>query len=235
MKDEASLLREVVERCAKAEFTGVVFVRGERGVGQVYLVSGHFYDALLGSTKGQPAYDQMLAWPTAKLEVHQRLPPRERGSEEPHPFEGPLADRPPVELFRYCEDNALTCKVELRSGGIRGEAAYKLGELLSVSCGGDKREVAVTQMLRWSDGTYRVVLPTVDLPPGVSYHGPTFRSVPAPAPASAPAQVAAAPVPAAPAPASAARAPASAARAPASSAPAPAARAAAPAAAAPAA
>ncbi|HEU4537879.1 MAG TPA: hypothetical protein VFS00_27355, partial [Polyangiaceae bacterium] len=222
------MLSEVVDRCGKAQFTGVVFVRGDRGVGQVFLVSGLFYDALLGSTKGEAAYQQLLSWPSARIEVHQRLPPRVRGTEDPHPFEGPLSSIRPVELFRYCEDNALTCKVELRSGGIRGEASYKLGELLSIMCGGDKREIVVTQMLSWTDGTYRVVLPNVDLPPGVSYQAPTFQGGTVPTPASTPAlsaaaaSVPAASVPAASAPAASARVatPAPAASTPAASAPA---------------
>ena len=57
----------------------------------------------------------------------------------------------------------LTCTLELRSGNARGEVVYRLGELVSVQCDAGT-ERAVAQMLEWSEGQYRFVLPSVEVP-----------------------------------------------------------------------
>jgi hypothetical protein len=169
MSQDESLLHDVIDRCKRANFTGVVFVRSDEGLGQISFVSGVLDDSRIGTVTGDAALAKLRAMKGVTLDVHVRLP-ESKGL--PFALEGGLSEHAPVEIFHYCEQHALTCVVELRSGGIKGMANYVLGELTDVSCGGDTRDLAVTNMIAWKDGTYRIVLPDVVLPPGVTYQAP---------------------------------------------------------------
>jgi hypothetical protein len=169
MSQDDSLLHDVIDRCKRANFTGVVFVRSDEGLGQISFVSGVLDESRIGTVTGDAALAKLRGMKGVALDVHVRLP-ESRGL--PVALEGGLSEHAPVEIFHYCEQHALTCVVELRSGGIKGMANYVLGELTDVSCGGDTRDLAVTNMIAWKDGTYRIVLPDVVLPPGVTYQAP---------------------------------------------------------------
>jgi hypothetical protein len=135
-------------------------------------VSGVLDESRIGTVTGDAALVKLRGMKGVTLDVHMRLP-ESKGLAVA--FEGGLDEHAPVEIFHYCEQHALTCVVELRSGGIKGVANYVLGELTDVSCGGDTRDIAVTNMIGWKDGTYRIVLPGVDLPAGVTYQAPKQR------------------------------------------------------------
>src|SRR6185369_6828636 len=98
-----------------------------------------------------------------RVELVACLPNPHGGFRKGHPMEGELGSVLPVDLLRFCERHSLTCTLELRSGDSHGEVVYRLGELVSVRCdAGTDRGVA--QMLEWSNGRYRFVLPGVELP-----------------------------------------------------------------------
>jgi hypothetical protein len=118
-----------------------------------------------GASMGDEAMQRLLVADSARLEIVPCLPNQRGGFNKGHPMEGWLATTAPVDLLRFCEAHALTCTVELASNGSTGEAIYRLGELVSVRCDAGA-ERAVTKMLEWNEGTFRFVLPTVDLPRG---------------------------------------------------------------------
>src|SRR6185369_3250778 len=98
-----------------------------------------------------------------RVELVACLPNPHGGFRKGHPMEGELGSVLPVDLLRFCERHSLTCTIELRTADSSGEVVYRLGELVSVRCdaGTDR---AVAQMLEWSDGRYKFVLPTVEMP-----------------------------------------------------------------------
>src|SRR5262249_2560489 len=124
MPEAATLVREVIGRCREAAFTGVVRIRGDQGEGELLFLSGIVDEAKIGNQTGEDALQTLESWGTRDISVQPRLPGPAGGFKEEVPLEGDLGKLPPLELFRYCEGNAITCRLELRSRGLTGEATY---------------------------------------------------------------------------------------------------------------
>lgn len=163
---EPSLTRQVIDRCGEALFTGIVRVRTRQAEGELWFLSGIVERVRFGVSMGDEAMRRLLAADGPRVDVVSCLPNPAGGFEKGHPMEGDLGTTLPVDLLRFCETHALTCTVELRSGDSGGEAIYRLGELISVRCdaGTDR---AVARMLEWSEGRFRVILPSIELPRSV--------------------------------------------------------------------
>jgi hypothetical protein len=174
---EPSLTQQVLDRCREALFTGIVRVHARQAEGEIWFLSGMLERVRFGVSKGDDAMNRLLAAKGARIEVVPCLPNPAGGFEKGHPMEGELGTRLPVDLLRFCEMHALTCTVDLRAGDSRGEAVYRLGELVSVRCdaGTDR---AVAEMLEWKVGRFRFSLPSIDLPTSVT--GAVDRAPPAP-------------------------------------------------------
>jgi hypothetical protein len=160
---DPSLVQQVLDRCQDALFTGTVRVRTRQAEGEIWLLSGILERVRFGTSVDDEAMGRLLAADTPRVEAVPCLPNPNGGFKKGHPMEGELGPVLPVDLLRFCERHALTCTIELRSSASHGEVVYRLGELVSVRCDGGT-ERAVAQMLEWSDGGYRFVLPSVEMP-----------------------------------------------------------------------
>lgn len=191
----APVMQHVLDRCRDAMFTGILRVRSKQAEAEIWFLSGILEWVKFGVSVGDEAMTRLLAATSAKVEVVPCLPSpaggfRKRATAASLPLEGRLSDTRPVDLLRFCETHAITCRVELVSGASRGEAVYRLGELIQIRCeqaGAANAERAVAAMLDWSDGHYLVVLPTIELPEGVEARS-TERDEPAKEEAEQPAE-----------------------------------------------
>jgi hypothetical protein len=149
--------------------------------GEVHLIAGGLADAFAGSLRRDDAMAALGRVEGARFLVECRLPDPESGTlAEAGPDKGSLKDRPLAALMRYCEDYVLTCRVEIEQGQERGTVSYKRGELAGTTIDGQEADDRLPDMLAWSDGSYRIVLPVPALPPGRRRDGQ-----PAPRPADA--------------------------------------------------
>jgi hypothetical protein len=167
----APYLDQIIEHCQNARFTGLLRMRTRQGEGELWFLSGIQDDARFGVSHGDEAMQRMARANDPSFELLPRLPPPAAGSKKSYPLEGPLGDVRPVDLFRLCETNAITCTLELRQGSTTAIAHYQVGELLTVESE-SADATAIGAMLEWSQGSYRFELPPLELPAGVPAYKP---------------------------------------------------------------
>jgi Domain of unknown function (DUF4388) len=188
---EPSRIHEAIRACSEALFTGVLRIWARQADGEVWFLSGIVERVRFGVSHGEDATARLFQAVVSRFEAAPCLPNPAGGFKKGHPSEGALGEIRPVDLLRFCETHALTCRVELESGGEKGEFVYRLGELVSVRCdpGTDR---AVAKMLDWSVGRFRFELPRVRLPALPSDERPrSIRPEPEEAPATTDADAAA--------------------------------------------
>ncbi len=167
----ASYLEEIIEHCKQAKFTGLLRMRSQQGEGELWFLSGVRDDARFGVSHGDEALERMGRANEPTFELVPRLPPTSGASKRGYPLEGSLGELRPVDLFRFCETNALTCTLELSRGKTSARARYQLGELIGVES--DSADAAgIAQMLEWTEGNYRFELPPLELPADVPVYTP---------------------------------------------------------------
>jgi hypothetical protein len=223
---------QVMAQCSKGCFTGLLRVRTREGSGEVRFLSGIQDGIRFDSVEGDAALERLQAASDLEFEAISSLPPIDQNSKEPVPIDGRLERFHAAQLMRYCENNSLTCALELDVDGTVLTARYRLGDLLSVEP--DSEHTA--RLAEAKVGIYRFRLPRFELPANVQQRrsGPPSAAKPVPpktAPLSASKVAASAlaetplvglrPVSVGGGSASTAKAPAVAAKAPAASSPAP--------------
>lgn len=139
--------------------------RPERVVGEVHLVAGGVAEAISGNLRGDDAMAQLKRLPVATFRVEPRVPqPDSGGIVPPGPEEGQLAERPLASLMRYCEEYAMTCLLEVWRGGEQATINYRRGEMVSTTVDGSDAPERLPEVMTWTDGQYRIVLPPLVLP-----------------------------------------------------------------------
>jgi len=103
----------------------------------VHLLAGGLNDAFAGDERGEQAVSTLQRVASARFLIDTRLPDPETGSlAKPGPAEGNLAQRPLVEIMRYCEEYVLTCTLEVWRGEDQARISYRRGELVGTTVGG---------------------------------------------------------------------------------------------------
>jgi hypothetical protein len=139
--------------------------RPERVVGEVHMVAGGVADAISGSLRGEDAMAQLQRLPMATFRVEPCVPePESGGIVPPGPEEGQLAKRPLASLMRYCEQYAMTCLLEVWRGGDQATINYRRGEIVSTTVDGSDAAERLPEVMTWTEGQYRIVLPPLVLP-----------------------------------------------------------------------
>lgn len=183
----AKPLEQMLSRCRESRFTGEVRVRTDEGDGLIRFLSGSVEGTVFDSLNGDAAIERIQAAGSLRFEAVRELPPI-AGYDEPLPADGRLGVFSPVDLMRYCEEQALSCVLEMRAVGKVVRATYEVGELLTLQPEADM----TMSLLEAREGTYRVVLPKVDasMPPPTP---PAVTAPPRPIRGSSPTQSAALP------------------------------------------
>jgi hypothetical protein len=194
------------------------------------MLAGGISEALFGGKSTDDALDKLRAAPGTRFRIETRLPnPTDGDLASPGSDAGTLDARPLAHLMRYCEQYVITCGIEVWRGNETARVEYRKGEISGVTVGGIDAPERLAEVMQWSSGNYRLIMPTLNMPEAIPRAAKPAAAAPAPAPAPAkptptpaaarpPATPAsarpAAPAPAAPPPAPPAPAPAPPARAP---------------------
>ena len=140
--------------------------KGATPVGEVHLLAGGLNDAFAGNKRGQEAASALQRLAGARFVIDTRLPDPETGSlAKPGPAEGSLAQRPLVEIMRYCEDYVLTCTLEVWRGEEQARISYRRGELVGTSVGGSEAPERLPEVMGWKEGFFEIDLPLPVTPP----------------------------------------------------------------------
>jgi hypothetical protein len=139
--------------------------RSDRVAGEVHLVAGGVAEAFAGDLRGDEALEHLKALPSTRFRVEPAVPePDSGGIVPPGPEEGLLTERPLAVLMRYCEQYVMTCLVEVWRGNESATIRYRRGEIVSSIVGGSDAPERLPEVMTWTDGRYRIVLPPLVLP-----------------------------------------------------------------------
>lgn len=159
--------------------------------GEVHIIAGGVAESFADEARGDEALDRLRGIMPARFRVEPRLPDPKSGALEPAgPEDGSLADRPFVTLMRYCEEYVMTCLLEVWRGGDHAAINYRKGEMVSATVNGNDTPERMPEVMTWSSGSYRIVLPPLVLPRPKRISAPDARTLfgyPAPATPSPPA------------------------------------------------
>ena len=139
---------------------------GAAPAGEVHLLAGGVSDAFAGAERGPEAVSALQRVASARFAIDTRLPDPETGSlAKPGPAEGNLAQRPLVEIMRYCEQYVLTCAIEVWRGEEEARISYRRGELVGTTVGGSDTPERLPEVMGWKEGFFEIVLPPPVTPP----------------------------------------------------------------------
>jgi hypothetical protein len=139
--------------------------RPDRVVGEVHMVAGGVAESISGDLRGDEALEQLKRLPMAHFRVEPCVPDPDSGSVvPPGPEEGQLSDRSLAKLMQYCEQFAMTCLLEVFQGGQQATISYRRGEIVSTTVDGHDGAEQLPEVMTWSEGQYRIVLPPLVLP-----------------------------------------------------------------------
>jgi len=160
--------------------------------GEVHLLAGGVSDAIAPGVSPNDALDHLRTIRPAHFHLEQRLPnPADGDLTYPGPDAGTLDARPLAHLMRYCEQFVITCSIDVWRGNENARVDYRKGEISGVTVGGIDAPERLAEVMRWSSGNYRLVVPRLTLPEpaprGTAPAAAKAAKVEAPAPAPAPA------------------------------------------------
>ena len=134
-------------------------------VGEVHLLAGGVSDSVFGGKSTDDALDRLRALNPTRFRVDQRLPnPLDGSLANPGPETGTLDGRALAHLMRYCEDYVISCAIEVWRGNETARVEYKRGEISGVTVGGIDAPERLAEVMQWSSGNYRLIVPPFKLP-----------------------------------------------------------------------
>jgi hypothetical protein len=169
--------------------------RPERPIGEVHMVAGGVSDAFAGTLRGDEAMAHLKALAATTFRVEPCIPePASGGIAPAGPSDGSLAERSLAALMRYCEQYVMTCLIEVSKGEQHATISYRKGEIISTVVDGSESEEALSEVMSWKEGRYKIVLPPLVLPappprpvrPSLAETRTLFGYAPPPPPAHAP-------------------------------------------------
>jgi hypothetical protein len=159
-KREGSLgevpLAEVLESCRRHHFTGKIEIRAGEHAGELELNAGVVDVARFDATIGDPALMTMCALHNGQYRISQRLPKLGGDLGEAAAFEGNAKQLPLPQVMRHCEENAMTCIIEVEHDNKCGEIHYRLGEIEKVVLDGERDDDAIVEIVHWTKSRYQV-------------------------------------------------------------------------------
>ena len=169
---------------ARVEVLGAT---GDAVVGEVHLLAGGVSDSIYQGKATDDALDRLRADKPTRFRVEQRLPnPLDGNLSEPGPETGTLDGRALAHLMRYCEDYVISCAIDVWRGNETARVEYKRGEISGVTVGGIDAPERLAEVMQWSSGNYRLVVPEFKLPATAPKRAKSSTATPAPVPAPAP-------------------------------------------------
>jgi hypothetical protein len=159
---------------------------GDTALGEVHLLAGGVSDAFFAGKSTDDALDKLHALKSTRFRVEQRLPnPKDGNLVSPGPESGTLDGRALAHLMRYCEEYVITCSIDVWRGNENARVEYRRGEISGVTVGGIDAPERLAEVMQWSSGNYRLVVPVFQLPAVAPKRVKTEAPVPAPVPSLA--------------------------------------------------
>lgn len=156
---------DLIYMISSQALAAVVEVHAPDKRGEVYLIAGGVDEAYAGELRGDEALESMRQLPTPRFRVEMRLPNEETGSlATPGPDKGDLKTRPLAQLMRYCESFVLTCDLEVWRANETCKVEYRQGNIARSLVGGVDAPEQLGEVMGWTAGNYRFVLPRLALP-----------------------------------------------------------------------
>ena len=169
---------------ARVEVLGAT---GDAAIGEVHLLAGGVSDSIYQGKATDDALDRLRADKPTRFRVEQRLPNAIDGNlSEPGPETGTLDGRALAHLMRYCEDYVISCAIDVWRGNETARVEYRRGEISGVTVGGIDAPERLAEVMQWSSGNYRLVVPEFKLPATAPKRAKSSTATPAPVPAPAP-------------------------------------------------
>jgi hypothetical protein len=163
----------------------VLAATGDAAVGEVHLLAGGVSDAFFEGKSTDDALDKLHALKSTRFRVDQRLPnPSDGNLVSPGPEAGTLDGRALAHLMRYCEDYVITCAIDVWRGSENARVEYKRGEISGVTVGGIDAPERLAEVMQWSSGNNRLVVPVIKLPAVAPKRVKTETPAPVPVPAA---------------------------------------------------
>jgi hypothetical protein len=160
---------------------------GDAVIGEVHLLAGGVSDSIYQGKATDDALDRLRADKPTRFRVELRLPnPVDGNLSEPGPETGTLDGRALAHLMRYCEDYVISCAIDVWRGNETARVEYKRGEISGVTVGGIDAPERLAEVMQWSSGNYRLVVPEFKLPASAPRRAKSATATPAPVPAPAP-------------------------------------------------
>jgi hypothetical protein len=164
----------------------VLGASGEVAIGEVHLLAGGVSDSIYNGKATDDALDRLRAEKPTRFRVEQRLPNATDGNlSDPGPETGTLDGRALAHLMRYCEDYVISCAIDVWRGNETARVEYKRGEISGVTVGGIDAPERLAEVMQWSSGNYRLVVPEFKLPATAPKREKAASATPAPVPAPA--------------------------------------------------
>ena len=169
---------------ARVEVLGAT---GDAAIGEVHLLAGGVSDSIFEGKAVDDALDRLRAEKPTRFRVEQRLPnPADGNLSDPGPEAGTLDGRALAHLMRYCEDYVISCAIDVWRGNETARVEYRRGEISGVTVGGIDAPERLAEVMQWSSGNYRLVVPEFKLPATAPKRAKPSTATPVPVPAPAP-------------------------------------------------
>jgi hypothetical protein len=138
---------------------------GGNPVGEVHVIAGGVSEAIYDGKSTHDALDKLRAVKSTRFRIEPRLPnPSDGDLTFPGPNQGKLEERPLAHLMRYCEDYVLTTGIEVWRASENAKVDYRRGEIVGVTVGGIDAPERLAEVMKWSSGSYRLIVPKLTLP-----------------------------------------------------------------------
>jgi len=138
---------------------------GGNPVGEVQVIAGGVAEAIFEGKSTHESLDKLRAVTGAKFRIEPRLPNPANGDlAAPGPEQGKLEERSLATLMRYCEEFVLTASIEVWRASENAKVEYKRGEPVGVTVGGIDAPERLAEVMKWSSGSYRIVVPKLTIP-----------------------------------------------------------------------
>jgi hypothetical protein len=135
-----------------------------QAVGEIHVVAGGVSETIAGDRRGDDGLSYIKKIPGLRFRVTPAMPNDEGLLLPPPDDEGQLSQRPVTALMRYCEDFVLTCALELARGQETARISYRRGEIVRTLVDGSESSERLPDVMGWNEGTWRIVLPQLNLP-----------------------------------------------------------------------
>lgn len=138
---------------------------GGNPVGEVQVIAGGVAEAIFEGRSTHESLDKLRAVAGARFRIEPRLPNPANGDlAAPGPEQGKLEERSLATLMRYCEEFVLTASIEVWRASENAKVEYKRGDPVGVTVGGIDAPERLAEVMKWSSGNYRLVVPKLTIP-----------------------------------------------------------------------